>query len=60
MDFDLKAFNIILLIFQMKVIFQQNIFFQHTYAYVHLNEKLVQMVFVKSHELNFSSVIEMV
>ncbi len=58
MDFDLKASNIILLIFQMKVIFQQNIFFQHTY--VHLNEKLVQMVFVKSHELNFSSVIEMI
>jgi hypothetical protein len=25
-----------------------------------LNEKLVQMVFVKSHELNFSSVIEMI
>jgi hypothetical protein len=39
MDFDTMASNIILVIFQMKVIFQQNVFFQHTYA--HLNEKLV-------------------
>jgi hypothetical protein len=31
---------------------------QHTYA--HLNEKLVQMYFVKSHESNFFIVIEMV
>jgi hypothetical protein len=38
MDFDTKAYNIIFVIFQMKVIFQQNVFFQHTYA--HLNEKL--------------------
>jgi len=42
----------------MEVIFQQNVFFQHTYVY--LNEKFVQMFFVKSHELNFSIVIEMV
>ncbi len=47
MDFDTKASNIILVIFQMKLFFQQNIFFQHTYAC--LNEKLVQMFFVKSH-----------
>jgi hypothetical protein len=52
MDFDTKAFNIIFIIFQMKVIFQ------HTY--VCLNEKLVQFVFVKSHESNFLIVIEMV
>jgi hypothetical protein len=39
MDFDIKASNIILVIFQMKLNFQQNVFFQHTYA--HLNEKLV-------------------
>jgi len=42
----------------MKVIFQQNVFFQHNY--VHLNEKLVHMIFVKSHESIFSIVIEMV
>ncbi len=58
MDFNTKASNILLVIFQMKVIFQQNVFFQHTY--VHLNEKLVQMIFVKSHESNFLVVIEMV
>jgi len=58
MDFNIEASNIIIVIFQMKVIFQQNVFFQHTYA--HLNEKLVQMIFVKSHESNFSIVIEMV
>jgi hypothetical protein len=40
MDFDIKASNMILVNFQMKVIFQQNVFFQHTYAC--LNEKLVQ------------------
>jgi hypothetical protein len=33
-------------------------FCQHIYA--HLNEKFVQMFFVKSHELKFSIVIEMV
>jgi hypothetical protein len=38
--------------------FQQNVFFQHTYA--HLNEKLVQTFSMKSHESNFSIVIEMV
>jgi hypothetical protein len=58
MDFGRKATNIILVIFQMKVNFQKNIFFQHTYAC--LNEKLVKMFFVKSHESNFSIVIEMV
>jgi hypothetical protein len=58
MDLNIEASNIIIVIFQMKVIFQQNVFFQHTYA--HLNEKLVQMIFVKSHESNFSIVIEMV
>ncbi len=46
MDFDTKASNIIFIIFQ------------HTY--VHLNEKLVQFVYVKSSESNFSIVIEMV
>jgi hypothetical protein len=51
------ASNIILVIFQMKVIFQQNVFFPHTY--VPLNEKLVHMFFVKSHESNFTFVIEM-
>jgi hypothetical protein len=50
--------NIILGIFQMKVVFQKNVFFQHTYA--HLNEKLVQMFFEKWHESNFSIVFEMV
>ncbi len=58
MIFNTKVYNIILVIFQIKVIFQQNVFFKHTY--VHLNEKLVQMFFVKSHESNFSIVIEMV
>jgi hypothetical protein len=57
MNFNIKASNIILIIFQMKVIFQQNVFFQHTYA--HLNEKLVHIFFVKSHESKFSIVIEM-
>jgi hypothetical protein len=41
MDLSTKASNIIIVIFQMKVIFQQNVFFQDTYA--HLNEKLVQI-----------------
>jgi hypothetical protein len=45
MDFDTKASNIILVIFQMKLISQQNNLFQHTYA--RLKEKLVQMLFVK-------------
>jgi len=58
MDFDTKAFDIILVIFQMNVSFQQNVFFQHTYAC--FNEKLVQMFFVKSHESKFSIVIEVV
>jgi hypothetical protein len=58
MNFDTKASNIILVIFQMKIIFQQNVFFQHTHVY--LNEELVHMFFVKSHESNFSIVIEMV
>jgi hypothetical protein len=58
MGFDIKAFDIILVIFQMKIKFQQNNFFQHTYA--HLNEKLVQMFFVKSYESFFSIVIETV
>jgi len=39
MDFDTKAFNIIFVIFQMRIIFQQNVFFQHSYAC--MNEKLV-------------------
>jgi hypothetical protein len=52
MDFNVKASNIIIVIFQMKVIFQQN--------YARLTEKLVQMFFVKSYESNFSIVIEMV
>jgi hypothetical protein len=43
MDFDSKASNIFLVIFQMKVIFQQNGIFQHTY--VCLNEKLIEMFF---------------
>jgi hypothetical protein len=42
----------------MEVIFQQNVFFQH--IYVHLNENFAQFFFVKSHESNFSIVIEMV
>jgi hypothetical protein len=58
MDFDTKAFNIIIIIFQMKIISQQNDVFQHNYA--HLNGKLIQMYFLKSHESNFSIVIEMV
>ncbi len=39
MDFDTKASNIILVIFQMEVNFQQNGLFQHTY--VCLNEKFI-------------------
>jgi hypothetical protein len=39
MYFDTKAFNIILVIFQIKITFQPIFFFQHTY--IHLNEKLV-------------------
>jgi hypothetical protein len=58
MDFDTKASNLILVIFQVKVIFHQNVFFQH--IYIHLNEKLIQVFFVKSHESNFSILIEMV
>jgi hypothetical protein len=42
----------------MKVNFQHNVCFQHTYA--SLNEKFVQMFFMKSHESQFSIVIEMV
>jgi hypothetical protein len=58
MDFDIKAHNIIFVIFQMKLFFQQFFKFQHTY--VHLNKNLVQMFFTKSHLFNFSIVIEMV
>ncbi len=43
MDFNIKASNIILVNFQMKINFQQNVFFQHTYD--HQNEKLVHMLF---------------
>jgi hypothetical protein len=57
MGSDTKAFNIFIIIFQMKVIYQQNDFFQHNYA--HLNGKLIQMFFGKSHESKFSIVIEM-
>jgi len=57
MDFDIKAFNIYFHISN-ENIFLANIFFQQTYA--HLNEKLVQMFFLKSHESKFSIVIEMV
>jgi hypothetical protein len=57
MDFDVKTFNIVLVIFQMKIIFQQ-FFFQHINA--HLNEKLVKIFFIKPHESKFSIVIEMV
>jgi hypothetical protein len=42
----------------MKVSFQRKVFFQHTYA--SLNEKFVQMFFIKSHESNFSIVVQMV
>jgi hypothetical protein len=38
--------------------FSTKCFFQHTYD--HLNEKLVQIFFVKSHELNISIVTKMV
>jgi len=58
MDFDTKASNIIIVIFQMKIIFQQNVFCQHTYA--RLNEKLVNMFFIKSHESKFSIVVEII
>jgi hypothetical protein len=58
MDFDTNISNITFFIIQTKVNFQQNVFFQHTY--VHLNEKLVEIFFVKSHESNFSIVIEMI
>jgi hypothetical protein len=58
MYIDTKAFNIILVIFQIKITFQSIVFFQHTY--IRLNEKLVQMFFVKSHESNFWIIIEMV
>jgi len=58
MEFDIKASDIILVIFQMKIKFQQMFFFPHTCA--HLNEKLVQMFFVISYESKFSIVIEMV
>jgi hypothetical protein len=43
MDFDTKASNKILVIFQMKLIFQQTSFFQH--SYVCLNKKPHQDVF---------------
>jgi len=52
MDFDTKASNIILIIFQMKVTFQ--------HIYVCFNKKFVQLFFMKSHKSNFSIVIEMV
>jgi hypothetical protein len=58
MDFDTKASNIIIVIFQMKINFQQNVFFQHTYA--RLNEKLVNMFFIKSYESQFSIVVEII
>jgi hypothetical protein len=51
MDFDTRVSEIL-------VIFQLNVIFQHTYD--RLNEKFVQIFFVKSHELKFSIVIEMV
>jgi len=44
MDFDTKAFNIILVIFQMKLMFQQTFFPQH--SYVCLNKKPHQDVFL--------------
>ncbi len=39
MEFNTKASNITIVIFQMKLIFQQDVSFQYTYA--GLNEKLV-------------------
>jgi hypothetical protein len=44
MDFNTKASNIILIIFEMKVIFQQTFFFQNSYGC--LNEKPHLNVFV--------------
>jgi hypothetical protein len=41
MDFDTKASNIILIIFQIKITFQQNVLFEHTYVY--LNEKNIHI-----------------
>jgi len=57
MDFYTKFSHIIFVIFQMKIKFQQFVF-QHNH--VCLNEKPFQMLFVKSHERNFSYGIEMV
>jgi hypothetical protein len=57
MDFYTKFSHIIFVIFQMKIKFQRFVF-QHNY--VCLNEKPFQMLFVKSHERNFSYGIEMV
>jgi hypothetical protein len=42
----------------MKVSFQPKVFFRH--IYVSLNEKFVQMFFMKSHESKFSILIQMV
>jgi hypothetical protein len=58
MDFDTMASNIILVIVQMKLNFEQILFF-NTLMFVWI-EKLVQMFFVKSHDSNFSIIIEMV
>ncbi len=57
MKFDTKAFNKSSHLSNERF-FSTKCFFQHTY--VHLNEKFVQMFFVKSHESNFSIVTEMV
>jgi len=58
MHFDIKVFNIILVIFQMKVTFQQ-IFFPNIVMFVWM-KNLIQMFFVKSCEWNFSHGVEMV
>jgi hypothetical protein len=53
MDFDTKAFNIILVIFQMNVIFQQTLFL-NIVMHVFKMKNFIQMFFLKSHEWNFS------
>jgi hypothetical protein len=58
MDFDTKASNIIFYHFSNENKFLTNFFFQQTYA--HLNDKLVYMFFMKSHESKFSIEIEIV
>jgi len=58
MNFDTKASNIIIVVFQMKVGFQQT-FFLNIIMIVWM-KNLIQMFFVKSHEWNFSYGIEMV